>query len=231
MMFIDFFIFFISVSEQFLSREQKQYGVTPLKKAVDLERLKELVTIGFEKELAAEALRRNENDTQKALDDLTNPETNSDLQVKIESRKRKREKKAKDSAIEKVVQMGFERSRVVAAFEEGSNLEEVLQRLTAQPLAENMQPQVNSTAASDGSGSSSSNPLPETVSSDIQDLMNEVEDHNKIDERDVEMEDELSADIANGDAFTDYDIEVNIEGEAITEYLSMIETVAGITSK
>lgn len=211
--------------------EQKQYGVTPLKKAVDLERLKELVTIGFEKELAAEALRRNENDTQKALDDLTNPETNSDLQVKIESRKRKREKKAKDSAIEKVVQMGFERSRVVAAFEEGSNLEEVLQRLTAQPLAENMQPQVNSTAASDGSGSSSSNPLPETVSSDIQDLMNEVEDHNKIDERDVEMEDELSADIANGDAFTDYDIEVNIEGEAITEYLSMIETVAGITSK
>jgi hypothetical protein len=120
---------------------------------------------------------------------------------------------------------------VVAAFEEGGNLEEVLQRLTAQPLAENMQPQVNSTAASDGSGSSSSNPLPETVSSDIQDLMNEVEDHNKIDERDVEMEDELSADIANGDAFTDYDIEVNIEGEAITEYLSMIETVAGITSK
>ncbi|WJX25113.1 hypothetical protein P8452_14185 [Trifolium repens] len=211
--------------------EQKQYGVTPLKKAVDLERLKELVTIGFEKELAAEALRRNENDTQKALDDLTNPETNSDLQVKIESRKRKREKKAKDSAIEKVVQMGFERSRVVAAFEEGGNLEEVLQRLTAQPLAENMQPQVNSTAASDGSGSSSSNPLPETVSSDIQDLVNEVEDHNKIDERDVEMEDELSADIANGDAFTDYDIEVNIEGDAITEYLSMIETVAGITSK
>lgn len=36
----------------------------------------------FEKELAAEALRKNENDTQKALDDLTNPETNSDLQVK-----------------------------------------------------------------------------------------------------------------------------------------------------
>ncbi|GAU25965.1 hypothetical protein TSUD_373660 [Trifolium subterraneum] len=99
------------VQLDFLSREQKQYGVTPLKKAVDLERLKELVTIGFEKELAAEALRRNENDTQKALDDLTNPETNSDLQVKIESRKRKRENKAKDSAIEKVVQMGFERSR------------------------------------------------------------------------------------------------------------------------
>lgn len=35
----------------------------------------------FQKDLAAEALRRNENDTQKALDDLTNPETNSALQV------------------------------------------------------------------------------------------------------------------------------------------------------
>lgn len=210
-------------------REQKQYGVTPLKKAVDLERLNELVTIGFEKELAAEALRRNENDTQKALDDLTNPETNSHLQVKIESRKRKRQQQAKDSAIEKVVQMGFERSRVVAAFEEGGNLEEVLQRLTAQPEAENMQPQVNSTAAFDGIGSSS-NPLPENVGSDIPDQMNEVEDHNKTEERDVEMEDELSADIAKGDAFTDYDIEVNIEGEAITEYLSMVES-AGIASK
>ncbi|KAL2581241.1 hypothetical protein AAZV13_15G173600 [Glycine max] len=64
-------------------KEQKRYGMTPLKKAVDLERLKELVSIGFDKELAAEALRRNENDTQKALDDLTNPETNSALQVTI----------------------------------------------------------------------------------------------------------------------------------------------------
>lgn len=35
----------------------------------------------FEKKLAAEALRRNENDFQKALDDLTNPETNSAIQV------------------------------------------------------------------------------------------------------------------------------------------------------
>ncbi|XP_058753439.1 uncharacterized protein LOC131626621 [Vicia villosa] len=210
-------------------REQKKFGVTPLKKAVDLERLKELITIGFEKELAAEALRRNENDTQKALDDLTNPETNSDLQVNIETRKRKRQKQAKDSAIEKVVQMGFEKSRVIAAFEESSKLDEVLQRLTAQPAAENMPPQVNSIAASHGSASSS-NPLPDNVSSDILDLMNEVEDHKKAESRDVEMEDELSADIANGDAFADYDIEVNIEGEAITEYLSMVES-AGITSK
>lgn len=35
----------------------------------------------FEREVAAESLRKNENDTQKALDDLTNPETNAVLQV------------------------------------------------------------------------------------------------------------------------------------------------------
>lgn len=35
----------------------------------------------YEKVLAAEALRRNENDSQKALDDLTNPEVNAIMQV------------------------------------------------------------------------------------------------------------------------------------------------------
>ncbi|RDY03563.1 NEDD8 ultimate buster 1, partial [Mucuna pruriens] len=209
-------------------KEQKRYGMTPLKKAVDLERLKELVSIGFNKELAAEALRKNENDTQKALDDLTNPETNSALQVNIESRKRKRQKQVKDSIIDKVVQMGFERERVAAAFEAGGGtLEQVLQRLTAQPEADptsaaiNTQPQENSTG-----GASSSAPLPNIVVSDIVDMMNEIEDPSDYSSktRDVEMEGELSADIAGADALTDYDIEVNIEGEAITEYLALVES-------
>ncbi|CAK9134286.1 unnamed protein product [Ilex paraguariensis] len=90
--------------------EQKRYGKTPLRKAVDLKRLNELVSIGFEKELAAEALRRNENDTQKALDDLTNPETNSSIQIDIESRKRKRLRQAADAAIEELISMGFPRA-------------------------------------------------------------------------------------------------------------------------
>ncbi|EPS60127.1 hypothetical protein M569_14677, partial [Genlisea aurea] len=60
--------------------EQKRYGTTPLRKPVHLEKLTGLASMGFEKDVAAEALRRNENDTQKALDDLTDPETNSSLQ-------------------------------------------------------------------------------------------------------------------------------------------------------
>ncbi|XP_015954891.1 uncharacterized protein LOC107479256 [Arachis duranensis] len=211
-------------------REQKRYGMTPLKKAVDLERLKELASIGFDKELAAEALRRNENDTQKALDDLTNPETNSALQVHIESRKRKRQKQATETQIEKVVHMGFERSRVVAAFEVGGTLEEVIQRLTALPEADHTAEAIQ-TAAPDGSASSSA-PLPHNVSEMLEQI-NDVEDPSdlsKAEERDVEMEDELSEVIVKTDALADYDIEVNIEGEAITEYLALIEA-AGSSGK
>ncbi|MED6138711.1 hypothetical protein PIB30_077012 [Stylosanthes scabra] len=211
-------------------REQKRYGMTPLKKAVDLERLKELVSIGFDKELAAEALRRNENDTQKALDDLTNPETNSALQVHIESRKRKRQKQAMETQIEKVVRMGFERSRVVAAFEVGGTLEEVIQRLTALPEADpTCTAEAIPTPAPDGSASSSA-PLPDNTVSEMVDQINDVEDPLdliKAEERDVEMEDELSAEIDKADALTDYDIEVNIEGEAITEYLALIDAAVG----
>ncbi|CAL0304898.1 unnamed protein product [Lupinus luteus] len=201
-------------------KEQKRYGMTPSKKAVDIERLNELVSIGFGKELAAEALRRNENDTQKALDDLTNPETSSAIQVHIESRKRKRQKQARDAEIENVVGMGFERSKVVAAFEIGGSLETVLQLLTAPeadlaPAADNIQPAVNSPTALQG-GASSSATLPDDVGADVPDPMNEVE------ERDVEMEKELSEDIANADALDDYDIEITLEGEAITEYLTLV---------
>ena len=90
----------------------------------------------FEKNLAAEAFRRNENDFQKALDDLTNPETNlaiqvgcflhetllifnfigyvaiidyAYLQLDIESRKRKQQ--SADARIKELVSMGFDRSR------------------------------------------------------------------------------------------------------------------------
>ncbi|XP_057753465.1 uncharacterized protein LOC130973082 [Arachis stenosperma] len=203
--------------------EQKQYGVTPLKKPVDLPRLDELVSIGFERELAAEALRRNENDSDKALDDLTKPETNSNLQDYIESKKRKKQKQDTNSEIERYVQMGFERSRVVAAVEGGGTPDEIMQRL--------MMPQ--SEAAANSSASASHN----VAGSDVENQdVNKNNDGGEGEgegassssssdsERDVEMEDEISADIASSDALADYDIEVNIEGEAITQYLAMLDS-------
>ncbi|KAF0890762.1 hypothetical protein E2562_004253 [Oryza meyeriana var. granulata] len=63
--------------------EQRKYGKTPMNKAINMQKLKGLVTIGFEKKLAAEALRISENDADKALDLLTDPEKNCILQVII----------------------------------------------------------------------------------------------------------------------------------------------------
>lgn len=197
--------------------EQKRYGMTPLRKAVDLQSLHMLVSIGFEKELAAEALRRNENDTQKALDDLTNPETNSAIQLDIESRKRKRQRQANEAAIEELISMGFERSEVVTAVQAFGTKEQALNALLGTEKA-------NPTAPDD------SNVIPSGSMPDEASLgsWSEVGDAGgsssakKGEERDLEMEDELAEDLRNGDAFSDYDIEVTKEGEAINEYLTLL---------
>lgn len=197
--------------------EQKRYGMTPLRKAVDLQSLHMLVSIGFEKELAAEALRRNENDTQKALDDLTNPETNSAIQLDIESRKRKRQRQANEAAIEELISMGFERSEVVTAVQTFGTKEQALNALLGTA-------KTNPTAPDD------SNVIPSGSMPDEASLgsWSEVGDAGgsssakKGEERDLEMEDELAEDLRNGDAFSDYDIEVTKEGEAINEYLTLL---------
>ncbi|CAK9134285.1 unnamed protein product [Ilex paraguariensis] len=208
--------------------EQKRYGKTPLRKAVDLKRLNELVSIGFEKELAAEALRRNENDTQKALDDLTNPETNSSIQIDIESRKRKRLRQAADAAIEELISMGFPRATVVAAVRTFGTKEQALTHLLGQPNETDANSSVSipndigteNLSAEDGiEGPSGSGALSSPEGGDGGPLS-----HGGAEERDAEMESELTGELQRGDAFSDYDIEVIKEGEAINEYLALLST-------
>ncbi|KAF5725852.1 NEDD8 ultimate buster 1 isoform X1 [Tripterygium wilfordii] len=214
--------------------EQKQYGVTPLKKPVDLQRLRELVSIGFDKELAAEALRRNENDTQKALDDLTSPETNSLLQVDIESRKRKRQQQKADAIIERLVSMGFDRSRVVEAVRAGGNLRQALQLLTAQPgvnpsaAAGNNASSAPTSTTNLGPESLSNHNLPDSLIEN--DEAGEASTSRKTEVRDEEMENELAAELERGDAYSDYDFEVTEEGEALNEYLALLDS-AGSNQK
>ncbi|XP_009338397.1 NEDD8 ultimate buster 1 [Pyrus x bretschneideri] len=216
--------------------EQKKYGTTPLKKAVDIEKLNQLVSIGFEKELAAESLRRNENDAEKALDDLTNPEVNSSIQVYIESKQRKRQRQAIDSSIESLVGMGFERSRVIEAFQTagaGATLEQALRQLltgnATDPMnAANNQSQAIPTAAAD-------NNIPADAANDIvNSLVSRLDNADQngeaggpsatSEERDAEMEDALAGELAQGDAFSDYDLEVTEEGVAISEYLALLDS-------
>uniref|UniRef100_A0A6M2F3Y9 UBA domain-containing protein n=1 Tax=Populus davidiana TaxID=266767 RepID=A0A6M2F3Y9_9ROSI len=225
-------------------KEQKRYGVTPLKKAVDLQKLTELVSIGFEKELAAEALRKNENGTQEALDDLTNPEANTELQRAIESRKRKRQQRATDATVEQLVSMGFERSRVFAAVQAGGSLEQVMHQLLTHPQADTTAAADDSSNAHDFSGnnnastdlnandnacapgSTPTNPAVENLSPDTLGIDNSNEGPSA-EQRDLEMEDEIADELTRGDALSDYNIDVTQEGDSINEYLALLDSGGG----
>ncbi|KAJ6759071.1 NEDD8 ULTIMATE BUSTER-1 BS4 PROTEIN [Salix koriyanagi] len=211
--------------------EQKQYGVTPLKKAVDLQRLTEVVSIGFEKELAAEALRKNENDTQKALDDLTNPEANTALQRNIELRKRRRQQRATEATIEQLVSMGFERSRVIGAVQAGGSLEQAMHQLLTYPRADTTADAENSANAS-APDSTPTDLAPDNLDPDALDIdhSNEGPSPAELEQRDVAMEGEIADELARGDALSDYDIEVAKEGEAINEYLALLVSADGTSS-
>ncbi|KAL4180106.1 hypothetical protein AMTRI_Chr13g123570 [Amborella trichopoda] len=199
--------------------EQRNYGMTPLKKVVNLSRLDSLVSIGFERVLAAEALRRNENDTQKALDDLTNPETNSIIQLYIESRKRKRATQAMETNINGLVSMGFDRSRVTEALNQASTKEEALSILLSEsPVGSNLteSPTVlytNEATTSMSEPTSSTNEAAQII-------------------RDNEMEEELVQELTS-DPFADYDIDVTKEGEAVAEYVALLNSTQGasVTTK
>uniref|UniRef100_A0A162A9Z6 UBA domain-containing protein n=1 Tax=Daucus carota subsp. sativus TaxID=79200 RepID=A0A162A9Z6_DAUCS len=206
--------------------EQKRYGITPLRKAVDLQRLSELESIGFEKTLAAEALRRNENDSQKALDDLTNPETNAAIQLNVESRRRKRLHQEPDAVIEKLVSMGF-----------STPMDAALNHLLS------LHNNPNGSAAASSNPANPANPVPNISGENAPGSHPSVESHTsdasngetstlyQEEERDVEMEDELTEELQRGDALSDYDIEVTKEGEAINEYLALIATAEENTEK
>ncbi|OEL34374.1 hypothetical protein BAE44_0004609 [Dichanthelium oligosanthes] len=247
--------------------EQMRYGKTPMNKAVDLQKLKGLTTIGhirihgccyllqrnvieqmfvmerFEKYLAAEALRINENDSEKALDLLTNPEQNCILQAR--------------------------RSRASRGFGVGSSSSRAAAARTAPPI-NNSQAFVSAPPhaadgnapphAADGNapeGNDADGNLPEgndgdgnpTEGNDAQlldsdeNLNNEetanqdvvmtdevaVNDEDAISHpvpaRDVSMESELAHELT-GDALDDYDIDVSDEGQAIAEYMSLLESAA-----
>lgn len=215
--------------------EQKRYGTTPLGKAVDIERLNELVSIGFEKELAAEALRRNENDTQKALDDLTNPEANSSIQIHIESRKKKRLRQAANASIEELVCMGFPREEAAAAIRRFGTSQAALDQLlggtsnTAAAGDHNVNDSLHNDQGGDGVAN---DPLTNDQSEDGLGTNTGSSSagsdggpsHNKVETRDVEMEDEITGELLKGDAYSDYDLEVTEEGEAINEYLALVTT-------
>uniref|UniRef100_J3M1Y5 UBA domain-containing protein n=1 Tax=Oryza brachyantha TaxID=4533 RepID=J3M1Y5_ORYBR len=199
--------------------EQKKYGKTPMNKAVNMQKLKGLVTIGFEKKLAAEALRINENDSEKALDLLTDPERNCALQNIILSRRKRLSPgsgsgSSSSRAAASTTGSGVNNSQALVDTStnvpDGSALEESLGL-----------PVINEEAANNGEAANSD----EAVNPEEEAESEGGEEANPPPFRDVAMENELANDLT-GDALDDYDIDVSNEGQAISEYLSLLDSAA-----
>lgn len=85
--------------------------------------------------------------------------------------------------------------------------------------------EANSTAPGEGTAIPSGSSVPDDAGLGSCNEEGDAEDPSsskKEGERDLEMEDELAEDLRKGDAFSDYDIEVTKEGEAISEYLTLL---------
>ncbi|KAF3548441.1 hypothetical protein DY000_02005172 [Brassica cretica] len=207
--------------------EQKTYGVTPMNKAVDMQMLDRLVLIGYARDLAAESLRRHENDFQKALDALTSPEVNSSIQVYIESRKRKRQEQQVGITVDELVSMGFERGQATSALEVGGKREDIIQRLLSSPAANLGTASASGSAFTENGGATSSTNneiVAEAKDSEMEDdTADEIPSNGEEEERDLEVEGDIADEIAKVDALSAYDINLDKEVEAINEYLVMLD--------
>ncbi|KAF8651351.1 hypothetical protein HU200_063608 [Digitaria exilis] len=231
--------------------EQMRYGKTPMNKAVDLQKLKGLTTIGFEKYLAAEALRINENNAEKALDLLTNPEENCILQSKIQARRNR---------ASRGISSGLSSSRAAAA-RSALAIHNSQASLSAPPhaadgnapshAADGNPPEGNDADGNPPEGNDADGNPPvgndadildseeamlneetgdeDAVMTDEVDVNDEGANSHPVPARDVTMESELAHDLS-GDAMDDYDIDVSDEGQAIAEYLSLLESAATASS-
>ncbi|CAL9102521.1 unnamed protein product [Musa textilis] len=197
--------------------EQKRYGATPRNKPVNLQELNNLVSIGFERDLAAEALRVNENDAQKALDLLTDPEKNCALQSQLEKRKKSRTSQPTEADVEGLTSIGYDRSSVMDAVQLSRTKDDALEPL-AGAHSENNQHAIRSQTTDDQEG-------PSAVADSHNQMDKGVGQESPKYQRDEVMEDELAKKLT-GDPLVDYDIEVTKEGEAIAEYLALLDSDA-----
>ncbi|KAL6651501.1 hypothetical protein ACP70R_010426 [Stipagrostis hirtigluma subsp. patula] len=223
--------------------EQMRYGKTPLNKAVDMRKLEGLTAIGFEKYLAAEALRINENDADKALDLLTDPEQNCILQSKIQARR---------SGPSRGLRAGSS-SRAAAAMTASSAINNSQASVDAPPHAvdgnapehpaDGNIPEGNDVQFANNEDGNTPEGNDAQIVNNEEDVNNEetvnqdevmsdeaaVSDeeanHQPDPTRDVAMEHELANQLT-GDVLDDYDIDVSNEGQAIAEYLSLLESAA-----
>ncbi|CAL9097003.1 unnamed protein product [Musa acuminata var. zebrina] len=172
------------------------------------ENIQRQVEIFFDRDLAAQALRVNENEVQKALDLLTNPERNCALQLGVLD--------SSGADIEELVSMAYNRSSVVDAVQRSCTKEDALRLLVGANSEDSQHAIINQPKDDQGPSAALAN----------DDKMDLVGEHKY--ERDEAMEDELARELT-GDPLADYDREVMKEGEAIAKYLALLDSKANAT--
>ncbi|CAL9097009.1 unnamed protein product [Musa acuminata var. zebrina] len=147
------------------------------------ENIQRQAEIFFDRDLAAQALRVNENEVQKALDLLTNPERNCAL---LDS---------SGADIEELVSLWYNRSSVVDAVRRSCTKEDALKLLVGENSEDSQHAIINQPKDDQGP----------SAALDNEDKMDLGGEHKY--ERDEAVEDELAKELT-GDPLADYDAEV-----------------------
>eukprot|EP00271_Cylindrocystis_brebissonii_P004749 TRINITY_DN16587_c0_g2_i1.p1 TRINITY_DN16587_c0_g2~~TRINITY_DN16587_c0_g2_i1.p1 ORF type:complete len:672 (+),score=157.26 TRINITY_DN16587_c0_g2_i1:198-2213(+) len=222
-------------------KEQAKYGKTASGKRVDLQKLKKIQGLGYDVFVAAEALRQRDNDFDGALEVLLDEEASAALHVAVMSKTRKKAKIHLPAEAKALLDsMGFGEQQVRRALEASGSHLEAIDRLLKDGVA-------NAADIASGASSSSNNipaagatqapaassaqgaPIAEmqrTCGACDDNTNSSDEEMEEGEQRDVEMEDEIRGNV-KGDAYAEYDVDVEKEGEAINEYLARLNEVDG----
>ncbi|KAK9821402.1 hypothetical protein WJX74_010307 [Apatococcus lobatus] len=184
-------------------REQERLGTTDKGHLVDMDVREKLCKLGFDPQLAAEALRLTENSADAALDMLMDPEAEGQLQLSIMERREQRQDRRK-------------RAR------EASSHNAHGQTSTATCSA------AGAAAAGPSHAAAAETGAPPHAAELLQDAIEESDAEGAdLDERDIEAENELLKGVS-GDPLAAYDVDVGEEGKAIQQYLDKVAKVQGL---
>ena len=201
-------------------RERRRYGLTPRGFFVDEDALRELEEVGFSRQLAAAGLRAHENSVQLALDALAEPFGREML-----------EQAAREAAEEWEKDKLCRRSRRDASSREAKrskvNRASGDNGISAHPGAEMTLVEMGFEAAavrqalslSKGDVDAAAAILIEEDESTSDDTSDDDEEK---EEEDAEIEADLVGGVASGDALKQYDIDLSLEGKAISEFLALV---------
>ncbi|DBB10937.1 hypothetical protein WJX82_008688 [Trebouxia sp. C0006] len=227
-----------------LRKEMRSYGATGSGKLVDAAGLQLLENMGFQRALAAEALKQNDNEGQAALDALADPKRAEQLQLAayLTSATNTSAKVSPDpAALDTLLNMGFNRKSATTALQQCQDDQaKAVDTLVSWGQAARAagSSDVGDVASGSGeaigaAGTSVGQPAADAASLLAQALQSskpggdEAElpppaDESQEEDRDAEAEAELAA-VVKDDPLAAYDVDVRQEGLAIQEYLMLLQ--------